>query len=347
MRTGEPPATAHQPTTPEPARPTYRPLSSLSRLAPWRGGNALQFASRTGMIWVLAAVLIGAWTAYPGFWQWGNIVNLLNQNAPLAIMAAGMTYAMIAGGFDLSVGAVYSCGAVASAELGSRLPLIVAVIAAVVLGAVLGTVNGVLVTRMRVNPFIATLGTSFIFGGAAFLFTHSAPVLVTRPGFQSLGQGTALGLSAAVWAGIVIFAIGGIILSRSVFGQSLYAIGGNNEAARLAGLRVDLLRGATYTIVGAAAALGGAILASRVGVGQADVGTDVTLQVIAVVVIGGTSLFGGEGSIWRTVIGLLILAVIGNVADSLGWNSNVEDVITGVIVIGAVSLDALARANRP
>jgi ribose transport system permease protein len=144
----------------------------------------------------------------------------------------------------------------------------------------------------------------------------------------------------------VIFLVGGTVLARSVFGQSLYAVGGNSEAARLAGLRVDVLRAATYVIVGTAAALGGAMLASRIGVGQADVGSAVTLQAIAIVVIGGTSLFGGEGAVWRTAAGLLILAIITSVSDSKGWSSNIQEVVKGCIIIGAVSLDAFARGRR-
>jgi ribose transport system permease protein len=308
--------------------------------------TAIQLGSRAGMIVVLIAIVIAARILYPGFLQWGNLDNLLSQNAPIGIIAVGMTYVMIAGGFDLSVGAIYSCGAVFFAEMAQQLPVGVALVLTLVLGIVLGAINGFLITRMRVNPFIATLGTSFIFGGAAFLYSHSAPVIVTKPGFQTLGQGSVAGLRTSIWIGAAIFLAGGVVLARSVYGQSLYAIGGNNEAARLAGLRVNRLRGSTYVIVGAIAALGGAILASRIGVGQADLGSNITLEVIAMVVIGGTSLFGGEGAVWRTFIGLLILAVISNVSDSLGWNSNVQNVVTGAIVIGAVALDAFARGRQ-
>jgi ribose transport system permease protein len=324
----------------EPAvKATARPLRATRQ-------DLLPVAARTAMVPVLAVVLVGATVLYPGFWAVGNVKNILAQNAPLGIMAVGMTFAMITGGFDLSAGAVYACGAVSAAEIGSHLPLWMTVPITVCIGGMLGLVNGLIVTRLRVNPFVATLGTSFVFGGGAFLLTHSAPVLVTRPGFQALGQGHFAGLPTAVWVAAAVFVLGGLLLARTVYGQNLYAVGGNIEAARLSGLRVDTLRVSTYVFVGAAAALGGAILSSRIGVGQADVGTAVTLQVIAVVVIGGTSLFGGEGAVWRTAVGVLILSVISNVADSRGWNSNVEDVITGVIVVAAVALDSAARNSR-
>ncbi|KQP69719.1 ribose ABC transporter permease [Microbacterium sp. Leaf288] len=260
-----------------------------------------------------------------------------------------MTYAMIAGGFDLSVGAIYATGAVTAASLGQTLSLWVAVPVAIVVGAGLGALNGAIVTGLRVNPFIATLGSGFVYGGLAFIFTGSAPVLVRADGFQELGQGRLAGIPVSILIGIVVFVVAGLVLARTVYGQNVYAVGGNTEAARLAGLRTRAVQSSTYIIVGALAALAGAILASRIGVGQADVGANVTLQVIAVVVIGGTSLFGGEGSIPRTLIGLLILAVIKNVSDSLGWDSNVENVTTGVIVVAAVAADAALRrlaANR-
>jgi len=325
--------------TPPESTQTTGPVKSLL-------GQVVPTAARLAMVPVLIVVLAGATVLYPDFWNIGNIRNLFAQNAPLGIMAVGMTFAMITGGFDLSVGAIYACGAVGAAELGAHMPLWATVLLTICLGSGLGLVNGLLVTRFRVNPFIATLGTSFVFGGSAFLLTHSAPVLVTRPGFQALGQGYLGALPASVWVASAVFVLGGLLLARTVYGQSLYAVGGNIEASRLAGLRVDVLRVSTYVFVGAAAALGGSILSSRIGVGQADVGTAVTLQVIAVVVIGGTSLFGGEGAVWRTAIGVLILAVISNVADSRGWSSNLEDVITGVIVIGAVALDSAARTRR-
>lgn len=311
--------------------------------APGRRALFVRLAARWWMVAVLAIVLVGASALYPRFWAPANLLNLLAQNAPLGIMAVGMTFAMIAGGFDLSVGAVYSAGAVSLASFGQHLPVAAALPVTLLIGAALGALNGAVVTRLQVNPFIATLGSGFVYGGLAFILTGSTPVIVHDPAFQVLGQGAVAGVPISIIVAAVVFAVGGVVLARTVYGQTVYAVGGNAEAARLAGIRVRTVQASTYILVGVLAALAGAMLASRIGVGQADVGSDITLQVIAVVVIGGTSLFGGEGSIARTLVGLLILSVIQNVADSLGWDSNVENVTTGVIVVVAVAVDAAIR----
>src|SRR5205823_2489927 len=143
-----------------------------------------------------------------------------------------------------------------------------------------------------------------------------------------------------VWVLIGAVLTGGVALARTVYGRSIYSIGGNEEASRLAGIRVDLVRGSTYMLTGACAALAGMMFASRTGVGQADVGVNITLDAIAIVIIGGTSLLGGEGAMWRTVVGLLMLGTINNLFDSLGWQSPAQQVVKGAIVIAAVSIDA-------
>ena len=308
--------------------------------------RVLRIGSRLGMLWVLVALVVAAQAVYPGFLDGGNLENLLSQNAQIGIIAVGMTFVMITGGFDLSVGAIYAGGAVFYADMASRMPLGAALLLTVMVGLALGAINGAIITRLRVNPFVATLGTGSVFGGAAFLYSDSAPILVDKPGFDFLGQGTVLGLPTSIWLLIAAFVVGGVVLARSVYGRSLYAIGGNNEAARLAGLRVDALRASTYVLVGACAAVGGAIISSRLGGGQADVGSTVALDAIAVVVIGGTSLFGGEGAVWRSAIGLGIIAVITNVSNSEGWDVSIQSVIKGFIVVAAVALDAYFRGRR-
>ena len=145
---------------------------------------------------------------------------------------------------------------------------------------------------------------------------------------------------------ILMFVIADLTLLRTVFGRSLYALGGNAEAARLAGLRIGWLRASPYMLVGGCAAAGGCIVASRLSVGQADIGGSLALQAIAAVVIGGTSLFGGEGSAWRTAVGLLVMAMITNLCQSKGYDINVESVVTGLVVLGAVGLDTYARSRR-
>jgi ribose transport system permease protein len=327
------PSATIRPTTPSRAAALRR------RLVTWSLQN--------GMVVVLIGLLFAAQVLYPGFLDVENLKNILLQNAPLGLIAVGMTFVMITGGFDLSVGALYGTGATVYASLavkGWALPP--AALVTVVLGLVAGAVNGLIVTRLRVNPFVTTLGTASIFGGATLLYSHSSPYAVSDSGFTSLGRGEALGVPYSVWMLLAVALVAGLVLARTVYGRSLYALGGNREAARLVGMRVDLLRVSAYVLVGGCSTLAGLLVASRLGVGQADIGATVSLDAIAVVVIGGTSLMGGEGAIWRTIVGLLILSVLTNLLDSLAVDSNVQSVVKGAIVIFAVAIDAYARTLR-
>lgn len=298
------------------------------------------------MLWVLVALVILSQALYPGFLDPQNLKNILSQNAPVGIVAVGMTFVILAAGFDLSVGAILALGAVVYATFAERMGLLPAAIVTLAVGLAAGAINGAIVTRLRVNPFVATLGTASMFGGAAFLYSKSAPIVVDKPQFQTLGTEEFLGLPIAVWFLIAAFVAGGAVLSKSIYGHSVYAVGGNDEAARLSGLRVDLIRASTYVLTGTAAVVGGMILASRLGVGQADMGGTVALDAIAIVVIGGTSLLGGEGAMWRTAVGLLILATLTNLFDSLALDQNWQSLVKGAIIVGAVALDAYTRTRR-
>jgi ribose transport system permease protein len=299
-----------------------------------------------GMVWAFVLLVIAGSIIYPRLISVANIINIFSQNAPIGIVAVGMTYVMIGGGFDLSVGAVFALGACLFAAMSDPLGLWVAALVVIVVNAICGAVNGFIVTKLKVNPFVATLGTGSAFSGAAYIYSHSAPITPDNPAFQNLGTGAWLGVPISIWLMALIIAVGGFMLAKSVYGQSIYAIGGNNEAARLSGLRVDLLRGSTYVLTAVCAGVGGMIIASRLGVGQADMGTSVPLDTIAVVVIGGTSLLGGEGAMWRTVIGLLVLAVLANIFDSLAIATNYQLLAKGLIIVGSVALDIFARSLR-
>jgi ribose transport system permease protein len=299
---------------------------------------------RRGMIvWLLIALVILCRILYPGFLARDNIFNILSQNVQVGLIALGMTFVMIAGGFDLSVGAIYAAGATVYAMEAKQMALPLAALVALAVGLVCGSLNGIIVTRLKVNPFVATLGTTSIFAGAAYLYSHSAPVLVDRPDFTVLGAGKWFGVPISLVLLIVAYIVGAVALSKTVYGRSLYAVGGNPEAARLAGLRVELLKTSTYALVGVLAAFGGMIIASRLSIGQADIAGTMSLDAIAIVIIGGTSLFGGSGAVWRTAVGLLLLAVLTNIFDALALDSNFQSLIKGAIVIGAVALDAYSR----
>jgi ribose transport system permease protein len=299
-----------------------------------------------GMIWAFIVLVIVGAIIFPHLIAPTNIKNLLGQAAPVGIVAVGMTFVMISGGFDLSVGAIFALAAVVFADRYDAMGPAGAALVVLLVTALCGAINGFIITRLRVNPFVATLGTGSVFGGSAYIYSKSAPITPTADSFQWLGTASWLGLPVSVWLMLLIYAVGWFALAKTVYGQSIYAIGGNNEAARLSGLRVNLLRGSAYVLTGLCAGVGGMIIASRLAVGQADMGGTIALDAIAIVVIGGTSLLGGEGTMWRTVIGLLIIATLTNIFDSLAVSTNYQLVVKGGIVIFSVSLDLFARSLR-
>lgn len=301
---------------------------------------------RYSIVWALVVLAIVTNILYPGFFEIANLRNILSQNAPVGLVAIGMTFVLIAGGFDLSVSAVFALAGVCFASFATHLPVGVALLAAIGVGAVAGVINGVIVTRLQVNPFVATLGTASIFGGLAFIYSGASPIFVEKDSFSVLGSHYVFGVPVAIVIFAAAFAIGSVVLSKSVYGRWVYAVGGNGEAARLAGIRVDLVRFSTYVLTGVCAALAGMIIASRTAVGSPTVGASITLDAIAMVIIGGTSLLGGEGAMWRTLVGLLILATINNLFDSLALDASIQDVVKGVIVVSAVALDSYTRRRH-
>jgi ribose/xylose/arabinose/galactoside ABC-type transport system permease subunit len=274
-----------------------------------------------------------------------NSRNIFSENADLGLIAIGVTIVLIAGGFDLSVGAVYALGAVIAGKLalgGTAVP--VAILAACAAGAFVGLINGFLINKLYINAFIATLGTSSVVSAFAYLYSHSQEMLLTQvPGFVALGQNRIIGIPWSVVLLALAFVIGGVMLHRTVLGRAYYAIGGNRVACQLAGMRVTLLSGSTYVISGFCAALAGVVVASSTGAAQANLGGNIALEAFAVVIVGGTSLWGGEGAMWRTLVGLLILGSLGNLFDSLAMSQEAQLFAQGTILIAAVGVDAWSR----
>ena len=304
-------------------------------------------ALRYGMLWTLIALIIAAWIVYPTFISPTNLRNVLSQNAALGLIAAGMTLVIIGGGFDLSVGSVYGLGSVAFARVSHVAPEPVSILAAIGVGASAGMVNALIITRLKVNPFVATLGTSSVFLGIGYVWSNNYPVLA-EPGQDVVGLSRLLGLPISGWLMILAMVAGAILLTRTLLGQGIFAVGGSPEAARLAGIRVDLVRATTYVILGTLTGLAGAIDVSKLGVAQVDQGQNLTLLSITCVILGGTALLGGEGAMWRTVVGLAIIATLTNVLDSLAISTQVQLVVQGTVLVAAVSFDYLVRqvSNR-
>ncbi|MFA3843376.1 ABC transporter permease [Streptomyces aureus] len=298
------------------------------------------------MLGALVALIIAASIVYPGFLLPGNLQIMLTQYAPLGIVSVGMTLVILAGGFDLSVGAIFAGAAVVATSLSPQIGVIPATLIALVMGLALGVVNGTIVTVLGVNPFITTLGTSSLYSGAVLFISDSAAYTNTDESFMWLGNGSLVGIPLSLLCLGVVFIAGLVAMERMRFGRRIYAIGGSREAARLSGIPVNLVQGGTYVISGLLAAFAGVITASQQGSGQGAMGNSLALDAIAVVVIGGTSLRGGEGRMWKTAIGLLILAILDNIFFSLAVDSNFQLVVKGAIVIVAVAGDQLLRRGR-
>lgn len=328
------------------SKPQDEPPGTLTKSPPsrWVQGAASfgDLGRRYPMVVVLVLVLIGAQLAYPGFYAVDNLRNILQQNVDIGIIAVGMTFVLVSGGFDLSVGAIYALTGLLYARWAGDMPIPAAALAAAAVGGVCGAVNGVLITRLHINAFIATLATMSVFGGIALLVS-SQPISDASAGFAELGNSTYLGLPDSVRLLIAVFVVGGAVLARTSYGRSLFVVGGNREAARLSGMRVAWLRASVYVLVGICSAVAAMVTTSNVGLAQPDAGGTLALTTITVVIVGGTSFLGGEGAIWKTAIGLIIISALTNVFDARALSSAVQAIITGLILVAAVGLDVLGR----
>lgn len=285
-----------------------------------------------------------------------NGLTILRQVSINMCLALGMTLVILSGGIDLSVGAILGfSGAIAAGLLkhGLSIPPLGlhieftasgAILAGILVGAALGWHNGIAVTRFRLPPFIATLGMLSIARGLSFLWTGGFPITGLGPSFGQIGTGAWLGLPVPVWIMATFVALFLVITKRARFGRHLYAVGGNARAARLTGLNVDRIKIAVYTLAGALAGVAGLIVTSRLDSAQPNAGLSYELDAIAAVVIGGTSLSGGRGSIWGTVLGCLIIGVLNNGLFLLGVSPFWQLVIKGYVILVAVAID---QANAP
>ncbi|NYF28093.1 ABC transporter permease [Microbacterium sp. JAI119] len=285
----------------------------------------------------------------PRFFTPENLANIAYNSAGLALVAAGVTLVVILGGIDVSTGFAVGIVAWTVAKLsGAGLPAFVVVVAAVVVGALLGAINGILVTFGKVPPIIATLGTAAIFQTALFALWNSND-LFAAPVAPIFSGERVLGVPMVVVPVIIVYAVLAWFMYKRPAGRELYATGSNPEAARLAGIRVNRLTFLAYLTIGVLVGLAGLIYVGRVGVVQASSGNEVTLLAIAAVVVGGTSILGGEGSVLRTLGGLVFIVVLQNGIVLAGvpplWNG----LMVGTTIILAVTIDVLAarKANRP
>ena len=283
----------------------------------------------------LAVEFIVLAIAAPAFFTPDNFANVLRQNAFPAIIAAGMTFAILTGGIDLSVGSVVGLSGVLCADAlvhGYGLPLSIAI--GLATGLIVGLVNGLVVTAIRVPPFIVTLAMMLVVRGAAFKYTDARTISGLPAGLAPFSQGWSMALIMAL-----VFVLAWLLLMRTPFGRHVYATGGNREAAWLSGIRVNRVLVKVYVICGLSAGLAGVLVASRLNAGYPRAGELYELDAVAAVVVGGTSLFGGRGSIWGTLAGAFFIGILNNGLNLFNVSPYDQMIAKGVVLLAAAALD--------
>jgi ribose/xylose/arabinose/galactoside ABC-type transport system permease subunit len=293
----------------------------------------------SGLLWVFLGLCVVAALLSPAFLNPANLMNVFRQVALYGIVSVGMTFVILTKGIDLSVGSILGVCAVSTALLlsGGWSPWL-AVVIALLIGTGLGAINGIGVAIGRVPPFIMTLGMMVMARGLALTLANGQPIGLkdAAANFAWLGRGAMLGIPVPVWIFAVVAAIAIFVLRYTPFGRQIYAVGSNEEAAHLSGISVNLINFYVYVISGFLAALTALIFVSRLTVGEPTAGTGIELEAIAITVIGGTSLFGGEGGIFGTIIGAAILAVLANIMNLVGISPFTQQIVKGAIIVGAV-----------
>jgi ribose transport system permease protein len=308
--------------------------------------RALELLKRYGLLLSFLVLSVGISIVTPGFLSGTNLLNILRQSSIIGVMAIGTTFVIVGGGFDISVGSVLALSAALSLGLQQSVHWSVAVAAALAMGAVVGLVNGLLAAKVYIVPIIATLGTMTIVRGLTYLYTRGYPIVGSEPAFAQIGSGHLGGVPVPVIVLAVMVVFWQFVLSRTQVGRFSCAIGGNKEAARLAGVPVDLYHVMTFVIGGLMAAMSGVVYAARLSSATPLAGQGYDLDAIAATVIGGTSVSGGEGSVVGTLIGVLLLTVVNNAFNLLGIQVYVQYLIKGLIILLVVGVDSYSR-KRP
>ncbi|MEW9094077.1 MAG: ribose ABC transporter permease [Clostridiaceae bacterium] len=304
-------------------------------------GLLLKFKSLLGLI--ILCVVISILT--PRFLSISNIMNVFTQVSVNAILAIGMSFVILTGGIDLSVGSTLAIsGAVSASLIKSTNNIFLSLIVAVAIGATIGLMNGLVVSRGKIQAFIVTLATMTIFRGVTVVYTNGTPISGLSEGFMIIGNKKIGGYIPvpAIITGIILF-IAWYILNETRYGRYVYAIGGNEDSARLSGINTDKVKTFVYVLCGITAAISGVITTSRVGSASPNAGTGFELDAIAAVVVGGTSLAGGEGTVIGTIIGAMIIGVLNNGLNLAGVSAYYQSIVKGLVILLAVLIDKKSK----
>lgn len=317
-----------------------------------KGFDFVGFMEKYGVLLVLAVLIVFFTTQNPRFLSLRNVTNILTEVSIYGIIAVGMTFVILTGGVDLAVGSLLAlaamCGAAAVHAMGGEFAWswLVALSIACAVGTSVGYLHGKAITRLNVPPFIVTLGGLTVWRGATLILSEGGPISGFDESFRWWGRGDVLGIPVPVLVLIVVAAAGFITARFTRYGRQVYAVGGNPEAARLSGVNVKRILVSVYVIIGFLSGLSGFLLSARLGSAEAVAGVSYELRVIAAVVIGGTSLFGGLGGVGGTIIGSVLLGVLLNGLVMIDVSAYYQQVIIGVIIVLAVAFDTYAKSRR-
>lgn len=304
---------------------------------------ARQFGTFAGLI----GLCVVLWILTPHFLTVSNLLNVAQQTSINAIIAVGLTFVIISGGIDLSVGSLVAfSGVVLASLLQQSVPLPIALAGGLAVGLLCGLANGVLITYGKLPPFIATLGMMSVARGGALLFTDGRPISGFSESFRQFATAEILRIPVPVILMVAVYAVAHFVLRRTKFGRYVYAIGGNEEAALLSGVRVRLYKTMVYGVGGLLSGLAAVVLTARLNSAQPIAGINYELDAIAATVIGGTSLMGGQGSVIGTLIGALIMGVLRNGLNLLGVSSFIQQVVIGAVIIVAVLMDTAFKRQK-
>ncbi|WP_125152820.1 ribose ABC transporter permease [Clostridium rectalis] len=296
----------------------------------------LKYKSLLGLI--LLCLIISLIT--PRFLTVTNIMNVLTQVSVNAILAIGMSFVILTGGIDLSVGSTLAItGAIAASLVKSSGNVLLSLLAALVIGALIGLFNGIIVAKGRLQAFIVTLATMTIFRGVTYVFTDGTPISTLPDNFMAIGNKKLGGIPMPVLIIVIVLIIAWYLLSQTRYGRYVYALGGNEDSARLSGINTDRIKTMVYVICGATAALSGVIVTSRVGSASPNAGSGFELDAIAAVVLGGTSLTGGEGTVTGTMVGAMIIGVLNNGLNLMNVSPYYQLIVKGFVILLAILLD--------
>jgi ribose transport system permease protein len=301
---------------------------------------------KLGIILVVLGLCIIFAIMDPNFFTWSNMLNMIRQTSINAILAAGMTFVILTGGIDLSVGSIVALSGVSSVYFSLHMPSPVAILLGILVGALAGYINGFLTAKTKLPAIIVTLGSMTYLRGVAYVVTGGYPLILTNQWFKNLGQGYAGPFPVPILIMALVYVIFLIVLKYTVFGRNVYMIGGNQEAAHLTGIKVTQRLTWVYTISGICSAIAGIILSARLLSGQPNVGSGYELDAIAAVVLGGTSLAGGVGSIVGSLFGALFMGVLSNGLTLLSVPYYWQLIIKGMVIVLAIYVDRLRQSKR-